>query len=144
MENNWNAAQGALFHITTYLNFDIQNGWTAAQARADPEAEDSDFKTGSRAWRAVRRLRNKYSTIAEQVTRNVIHFVTAQTLSLHISGTARTVGTASGKGSVTVLGRVRPFRIYLEGMPNPFYIHPYVVRDLAHCVNMGQAFFAKK
>ena len=68
----------------------------------------------------------------------------ARTLSLKISGTARTVGTASAKGSVTILGRVRPFRIYLEGMPNPFYIHPYVVRDLAHCVNMGQAFFCEE
>jgi len=67
----------------------------------------------------------------------------ARTLSLKISGTARTVGTASAKGSVTVLGRVRPFRVYLEGMPNPFYIHPYVVQDLAHCVNLGQAFLRR-
>ena len=67
----------------------------------------------------------------------------ARTLSLKISGTARTVGTASAKGSVTVLGRVKPFRIYLENMPNPFYIHPYVVKDLAHCVNLGQAFLRR-
>ena len=67
----------------------------------------------------------------------------ARTLSLKISGTARTVGTASAKGSVTVLGRVRPFRVYLEGLPNPFYIHPYVVQDLAHCVNLGQAFLRR-
>ena len=54
-----------------------------------------------------------------------------QTLSLKISG------TALAKGSVTVLGRVKPFRIYLDNMT--FYIHPYVVKDLAHCVNLGQA-----
>ena len=63
-----------------------------------------------------------------------------RTLRLKISGTARTVGTASAKGSVTVLGQVKSFRIYLENMPNPYYIHPYVVKDLAHCVNLGQAF----
>ena len=28
-------------------------------------------------------------------------------------------------------------------MPNPLYIHPYVVRDLAHCVNLGQAFLRR-
>ena len=59
------------------------------------------------------------------------------------SGTARTVGKASLKGSVTVSGRVKPFRIYLENIPNPFFIHPYVVKDLAHCVNLGQAFLRR-
>ena len=28
-------------------------------------------------------------------------------------------------------------------MPNPYYIHPYVVKDLAHCVNLGQAFLRR-
>ena len=66
-----------------------------------------------------------------------------RTLRLKISGTSRTVGTASAKGSVTVLGQVKSFRIYLENMPNPYYIHPYVVKDLAHCVNLGQAFLRR-
>ena len=28
-------------------------------------------------------------------------------------------------------------------MPNPFCIHPYVVKDLAHCVHLGQAFLRR-
>ena len=61
--------------------------------------------------------------------------------SLKISGTARTVGL--GKRVCTVFGRVKPFQIFLENMLNPFYVHPYVVKDLAHYVNLGQAFLRR-
>ena len=64
----------------------------------------------------------------------------AKTLNLQIYGSQKNVGTASTQGSVTVLGRTKPFRLYLEGIQDHVLVHPYVVRDLAHPLNLGQAF----
>ena len=52
----------------------------------------------------------------------------------------KTVGTASTNGRVTILGKAKSFKIYLEGIRDAVTINPYVVKDLAHPLNLGQAF----
>ena len=64
----------------------------------------------------------------------------AKLLRLKIYGQPRTVGTAANAGTVTVLGRTKPFYLFLEGINQPVQIRPYVVQDLAHPINLGQAF----
>ena len=64
----------------------------------------------------------------------------AKVLKLPILGQSKEVGTASAKGKVMVLGRTKPFQIYLEGIKDSVRVHPYVVRDLAHPINLGQSF----
>ena len=54
-----------------------------------------------------------------------------------------TVGTAAVGGCVNVLGKVRPFTIYIESILHPITIQPSVVRDLAHNMNLGQDFLRK-
>ena len=61
-------------------------------------------------------------------------------MNLRIKGRPKSIGTASTKGSVTVLGRTKSFYIYLEHIGTPVKVQPYVVRDLAHPINLGQAF----
>ena len=67
----------------------------------------------------------------------------AKLLSLKIQGTPRNVGTASANGSVTILGRTSPIKLYFEGLPQPVTIEPYVVKELAHPINLGQAFLRR-
>lgn len=61
-------------------------------------------------------------------------------LKLPIIGKERTVGTAASHGKVTILGKTRSFKLYLEGITEAVTVHPYVVKDLAHPVNLGQGF----
>lgn len=67
----------------------------------------------------------------------------AKALKLKITGQPRSVGTASSKGSVTILGRVAPFRLYLEGIQEAVTVEPFVVKDLAHPLNLGQSFLRR-
>ena len=64
----------------------------------------------------------------------------AKLLSLPLSGQAKTVGTANSEGSVTILGKTRPLKLHLEGISETVTIHPYVVKNLAHPINLGQSF----
>ena len=64
----------------------------------------------------------------------------ARLLSLPLSGQAKTVGTANSEGSVTILGKTRPLKLHLEGISETVTIHPYVVKNLAHPINLGQSF----
>lgn len=64
----------------------------------------------------------------------------ANKLKLPITGKVKTVGTASTNGKVTILGKAKSFKVYLEGIRDAVTINPYVVRDLAHPLNLGQAF----
>ena len=67
----------------------------------------------------------------------------AKTLKVKIKPMTKSVGTASTKGSVTILGKARPFKIYLENISEPMTIAPYVVRDLAHPMNLSQEFLRR-
>ena len=65
----------------------------------------------------------------------------AKLLKLQISGREKTVGTAAADGTVTILGKVtKPFKLYLEGISTPVTIQPYVVKNLAHPINLGERF----
>ncbi|MGB0246440.1 MAG: reverse transcriptase domain-containing protein [Paracoccaceae bacterium] len=67
----------------------------------------------------------------------------AKLLNLPIFGSQRTVGTASAKGSVTIMGKTKPIFVYLEGIHGHCQIEPYVVKDLAHCLNLGETFLRR-
>ena len=67
----------------------------------------------------------------------------AKTLKLAIKGTTRTAGTAHAQGSVTILGKTQPFKVFLEGIQESVTVQPYVVKDLAHPLNLGQAFLRR-
>ena len=64
----------------------------------------------------------------------------AKTLNLPIMGKEKIVGTASSSGSVKILGKTKPFKLYFECIRDPVCVEPYVVQDLAHPLNLGQAF----
>ena len=61
-------------------------------------------------------------------------------LSLPIVGKQLSVGTASKSGHVVILGRTKPLKIYLENIKRVITIQPYVVKDLAHTINLGSHF----
>ena len=67
----------------------------------------------------------------------------AKLLNLKIFGTPRDAGTASKNGTITVMGRVKPIQLYLEGIDGTVVIQPYVVKDLAHAINLGQHFLRR-
>lgn len=67
----------------------------------------------------------------------------AKALKLKIHGRERSVGTAASSGKVTILGHASPFKIYLENIAEAVLVHPLVVRDLAHPLNLGQAFLRR-
>ena len=67
----------------------------------------------------------------------------ATLLKLKLHGTERSVGTAAANGCVTILGKTAPVKLYLEGISEAVTIHPYVVRKLAHPINLGQAFLRR-
>jgi hypothetical protein len=58
---------------------------------------------------------------------------------MKIYGPASTVGVAKDTASLEILGRVRPFSMYLEGMKTPVKVCPLVARGLTHPINLGQA-----
>ena len=64
----------------------------------------------------------------------------AKLLHLPITGHPKTVGTASTNGSVTILGKTKPFKLFLEGISETVTVHPYVVKSLSHPLNLGQSF----
>ena len=63
----------------------------------------------------------------------------AKMLRMKIYGPSSRVGVAKDKASLEILGRVRPFSIFLEGMKNPIKVSPLVARGLTHPINLGQA-----
>jgi hypothetical protein len=55
----------------------------------------------------------------------------------------RKVGTAAKGGSVKIIGRSDPIRIFIENIPHAVVITPYVVRDLSHPINVGRDFLGR-
>ena len=63
----------------------------------------------------------------------------AKLLKLQIRGRAREVGTAAINGSVTVVGKTtKPVKIFIEGIDRSISFQPYVVKNLAHPINLGE------
>jgi len=50
------------------------------------------------------------------------------------------VGTAEKGGSVKIIRRSVPFKIFIENIPQAVVIYPFVVKDLSHPVNVGRDF----
>ena len=55
----------------------------------------------------------------------------------------RKIGTAAKGGSVSIIGKCKPFKVFVENMPDAVIIQPYVVRDLAHPINVGRSFLGR-
>ena len=68
----------------------------------------------------------------------------AKKLKLEVYGRTSVAGTASRTGNVQILGKVKPFLVYLEGIKMPALVQPQVVKDLAHPLNLGERFLCRK
>ena len=55
----------------------------------------------------------------------------------------RNVGTACSNGKVKMIGTVKPMAVYLEGLKYPVIINPWVIKDLAHPINLGEKFLRR-
>ena len=65
-------------------------------------------------------------------------------LGLKVRTTNRKVGTASRHAYCDIIGRVKlPLKICIENIPSIITIKPYVMRNLAHPMNLGQCFLRK-
>jgi len=53
------------------------------------------------------------------------------------------IGTAAKGGSVNIVGRSEPFKIFIENMPKAVVIHPFIVKDLSHPINVGRDFLGR-
>ena len=53
------------------------------------------------------------------------------------------VGTAAKGGSVQIIGRSQPIKLFIENISQPVIIKPFVVRDLAHPINVGRGFLGR-
>ena len=72
---------------------------------------------------------------------NLISEQFAILMKLKIFGAQLTSGTAAKGDSITILGKTAsPVRVYLENVNKAVTFTPYIVRDLAHPVNLGQQF----
>ena len=68
----------------------------------------------------------------------------AKRMSLKVEGRPRKIGTASKQGSVDVIGHVAAFKFYIENVDRALTIKPYVVKDLAHHINLGEKFLRRE
>jgi len=53
------------------------------------------------------------------------------------------VGTAAKGGSVNIVGRCRPFKLFIENLSQAVEIRAFVVKELSHPINMGQEFMGR-
>ena len=65
------------------------------------------------------------------------------TLKLKLKPTTKEVGTAATSGSIKIIGRAPKIRLFIENIKKTIIIKPYVVRDLAHPMNLGQSFLRR-
>ena len=62
-------------------------------------------------------------------------------MKIQIRGQAKSVGTAAKNSTVTILGKAtKPIKLFLEGVDRAVSFQPYVVRNLAHPINLGERF----
>ena len=65
----------------------------------------------------------------------------AKVMKVQVRGRAKSVGTAAKHSTVTVLGKAtKPVKLFLEGVDRAVTFQPYVVRNLAHPINLGECF----
>ena len=67
----------------------------------------------------------------------------AKILKLTIKPCNSKAGTAVSNQKVHVLGKADPFELFLEGLQDPIVISPFIIRNLSHDLNLGEAFLRK-
>jgi hypothetical protein len=67
----------------------------------------------------------------------------AKSLRVKSKPTRKTVGTAAKGGSVEIIGQSEPIKIFLENVPRPVIIRPYIVKNLSHPINVGRDFLGR-
>ena len=53
------------------------------------------------------------------------------------------VGTAAKGGSVNIIGKCKPFKIFIENVSKAITIQPFIVKELSHPINVGRAFLGR-
>ena len=75
---------------------------------------------------------------------DIISLDLAKSLNLKYRRTNKKAGTADRSAKCDITGRVvKPLKIHLENIPGGFLIQPYVIRNLAHPINLGQNFLRR-
>jgi len=67
----------------------------------------------------------------------------AEKLKIKCRPVRKKIGTAAKGGSVQIIGRSPPIKIFIENISKPVIIEPYVVKDLAHPINVGRDFLGR-
>jgi hypothetical protein len=67
----------------------------------------------------------------------------ARLLKVKYTPEEKSVGTAAKGGSVKIIGRSEPIKIFIENIPQAVTIIPLIVKDLAHPVNVGRDFLGR-
>ena len=67
----------------------------------------------------------------------------AKQLKLPVSPCSLKAGTAVAGQPVEIVGKTKPFLIYIEDIEQPILIAPIVVRNLSHDLNLGEHFPAR-
>ena len=70
---------------------------------------------------------------------DIISAELAKKLRPKLCGPGSRVGVAKANAGLEILGRVRPFSMFVEGMESPARVSPVVARGLTHPINLGQA-----
>ena len=53
------------------------------------------------------------------------------------------VGTAAKGGSVNIIGKCKPFKIFIENVSKAIIIEPFIVKELSHPINVGREFLGR-
>jgi transposase InsO family protein len=53
------------------------------------------------------------------------------------------VGTAAKGGSVNIIGKCKPFKIFIENVSKAITLQPFIVKELSHPINVGRAFLGR-
>ena len=68
----------------------------------------------------------------------------AKQLKLSVSPCSLTAGTAITGQPVEIIGKAKPFLIYIENIEKSILIAPIVVKKLSHDLNLGEHFLRAK
>ena len=53
------------------------------------------------------------------------------------------VGTAAKGGSVNIIGKCKPFKIFIENVSKAIIIEPFILKELSHPINVGREFLGR-
>lgn len=67
----------------------------------------------------------------------------ARRLKVKYTPVTKHVGTAAKGSSVKIIGRSEKIKLFIENIPRPVVIRPYIVKDLSHPINVGRDFLGR-